>query len=270
MSNQIFISHATADHAVVKELREALEARGVAVWADSRELSGGEPLRTRVQKAIEQAPQFLVVLGPKTANSPWVQEEVQHARKVAESRKDGYKLIPLMLPGVEPAALKLWFGEEPIGIKLTDGPGRIQKALPEIFAALGRALPDDPQPPQTIDATPVADLILELSEPAIVETNGARRATAKAVLIYDPPEPNSEAVRSRPFVFTAPLGVIEAGELAWYLEGYPRWPATEGVFADRAKAVVDALPKWGKLLYGAAITPALTHDAGRNAFSAWN
>jgi len=270
MSNQVFISHATADDAVVKELREALEARGVAVWADSRELSGGEPLRTHVQKAIEQAPQFLVVLGPNTANSPWVQEEVQHARKVAESRKDGYKLIPLMLPGVEPAALKLWFGEEPIGVKLTDGPGRIQKALPEIFAALGRALPDDPQPAQTRDATPVADLILELSEPAIVETNGARRATAKAVLIYDPPESNAEAVRSQRFVFTAPLGVIEAGELAWYLEGYPRWPATEGVFADRAKAVVDALPKWGKQLYDAAIAPAVTHDAGRNAFSAWN
>ena len=268
MSNQIFISHVTADDAVVKELREALEARGVPVWADSRELSGGEPLRTRVQKAIEQAPQFLVILGPKTANSPWVQEEVQHARKVAEGRKDGYKLIPVMLPGVEPAALKLWFGEEPIGIKLTDGPGRIQKALPEIFAALGRALPDDPQPAKTKDATPVADLILELSEPAIVETNGARRATAKAVLIYDPPESNAEAVRSQRFVFTAPL--IEAGELAWYLEGYPRWPATEGVFADRAKAVVDALPKWGKQLYDAAIAPAVTHDAGRNAFSAWN
>jgi tetratricopeptide (TPR) repeat protein len=270
VSNQIFISHATADDAVVKELREALEARGVAVWADSRELSGGEPLEKRILKAIEQAPQFLVVLGPKTANSPWVQEEVQHARKIAESRTDGYKLIPLMLPGVEPAALKLWFGEEPIGIKLTDGPGRIQKALPEIFAALGRALPDDPQPAQTKDATPVADLILELSEPAIVENNGVRRATAKAVLIYDPPESNAEAVRSQRFVFTAPLGVIEAGELAWYLEGYPRWPATEGVFADRAKAVVDALPKWGKQLYDAAIAPAVTRDAGRNAFSAWN
>jgi ABC-type sugar transport system ATPase subunit len=65
MGNQIFISHATADDAVVKELREALEARGVAVWADSRELSGGEPLRARVHKAIERASQFLVVLGPK-------------------------------------------------------------------------------------------------------------------------------------------------------------------------------------------------------------
>jgi ABC-type branched-subunit amino acid transport system substrate-binding protein len=65
MGNQVFISHATADDAVVKELREALEARGVAVWADSRELSGGEPLEKHIQKAIEQAPQFLVVLGPK-------------------------------------------------------------------------------------------------------------------------------------------------------------------------------------------------------------
>ena len=33
---------------------------------------------------------------------------------------------------------------------------------------------------------------------------------------------------------------------------------------------MDALPKWGKQLYDAAIAPAVTHDAGRNAFSAWN
>jgi hypothetical protein len=270
MGNGVFISHATADDAVVKELREALEARGVTVWADSRELSGGEPLRIRIQKAIEQADHFIVILGPKTPNSPWVQEEVAYARKVAKKRSDGFKLIPLLLPGVEPAALRLWFGEEPVGIKLAEGPDRIQKALPEIFAALGLALPNDPQPPHAKDGTPVADLILELSEPAIAEREGKRRAMAKAILIYHPPESGVEPVRSHAFRFESPLGVIEAGELAWYLEGYPRWPATEGVFADRAKAVVDALPKWGQQLYKAAIAPALTHDAGCNAFSAWN
>lgn len=116
----------------------------------------------------------------------------------------------------------------------------------------------------------MADLILELSEPALLERDGKRRATAKAVLIYDPPEPSAEPVRSRPFYFTAPLGTIEASELAWDLEGYPRWPATEGVFADRAQTVVDALPKWGDRLYEAAIAPALAHVAGRNAFTAWN
>ena len=41
MCNPIFISHVTADDAVVTELREMLEARGVPVWTDSRELSGG-------------------------------------------------------------------------------------------------------------------------------------------------------------------------------------------------------------------------------------
>ncbi|MBI2926927.1 MAG: TIR domain-containing protein [Verrucomicrobia bacterium] len=270
MGNHIFISHATADDVVVGELRQALEARGVAVWADSRELAPGDKLAPEIQKAIEEARHFLVVLGPRTQNSRWVRKEIQHALKVQKRRGDGYRVIPLLLPGVEPSALELWFGEEPVALKVSLKPGSVEQALPDLRAALGLALPDDPQPAQTKDATPVADLILELAEPAIFESGGKRRATAKAVLIYDPPEANAEPIRSRPFCFEAPLGTIEAGELAWYLEGYPRWPATEGVFADRAKAVVDALPKWGTQLYDAAIAPALAHDAGRNAFSAWN
>ena len=270
MGNEIFISHATADDAVVKELREALEARGVAVWADSRELAPGDNLEPEIQKAIEEARHFLVVLGPQTQNSRWVRKEIKHALKVRKKRGDAYRVIPLLLPGVEPSALELWFGKEPVAARVSPKPGGVEQTLPDLLAALDLTLPEDGQPPVTKDSTPVADLILELSEPTIATSDGKRRATAKAVLIYDPPEPNAGEVASRAFRFTAPLGAIEAGELAWYLEGYPRWPAKEGVFADRAKAVVEALPKWGKQLYEDAIAPALASDAGRNAFSGWN
>ena len=50
MGNGIFISHATADDAVVMELREALEAQHVAVWADSRELAPGDTVAMRQDK----------------------------------------------------------------------------------------------------------------------------------------------------------------------------------------------------------------------------
>ncbi len=37
--NPIFISHTTADDAIVAEIRKALEGQGLPTWADSRELT---------------------------------------------------------------------------------------------------------------------------------------------------------------------------------------------------------------------------------------
>src|SRR5262249_15346424 len=37
-----------------------------------------------------------------------------------------------------------------------------------------------------------------------------------------------------------------SGELAWYLERYINWPS--GVFQERARQVVEALPRWGRSL----------------------
>ena len=41
---QIFLSHTTADDAIVTEIRKALEGQGLTVWVDSRELTGGDDL----------------------------------------------------------------------------------------------------------------------------------------------------------------------------------------------------------------------------------
>src|SRR5205823_2260837 len=80
----------------------------------------------------------------------------------------------------------LWFDEEPVGIKVTVGPGGIEQARPALFAALGEQLPDDLQPPEVREAVPVADLILELTDLEVREPQpGVRRAAAKAVLLFD-------------------------------------------------------------------------------------
>ncbi|MGE0682022.1 MAG: toll/interleukin-1 receptor domain-containing protein, partial [Candidatus Binatia bacterium] len=51
-SNSVFISHASADDGFVKELCQALEGQGLTVWADSRELSGGDKLAPTIKQAI--------------------------------------------------------------------------------------------------------------------------------------------------------------------------------------------------------------------------
>src|ERR1044071_203777 len=98
MSGHVFISHSSRDDGFVKELREALEGLGLAVWADSRGLVCGATLAPEV----EQARQSVAVLSPNAFNSPWVRREIQKALEV-EAGREGYRVIPLLLPGVEPS-----------------------------------------------------------------------------------------------------------------------------------------------------------------------
>src|SRR4051812_22068494 len=109
----IFVSHASADDSFVAELRRELEARKLLVWVDFRKLRGGDKLAPEIEKAIEAAPQVIVVLSPHTVNSPWVRREIKLVLAVeARRRAEGYRVIPLLLPGLTPNALGTWFDEE--------------------------------------------------------------------------------------------------------------------------------------------------------------
>ena len=113
----IFISHASADDALVKQLREALEAYQQPVWVDSRNLRGGSVLNREIEQAIESARHVIVVLSPSTLSSRCVRREIEKALDVEKRRRaDGYRVIPLLLPGLTPGALENWFDDEPHAI----------------------------------------------------------------------------------------------------------------------------------------------------------
>jgi hypothetical protein len=261
MSNgPVFISHATSDDAFVRELRLVLEGLHIPVWVDSRNLRGGNALAPKIAQAIEQARQVLVVLSPRTINSPWVRREIHQALQVEKHRQaEGYRVIPLLLPGVELAALEAWFEEEPVGVPVQLTAAGLSAALPAILAALGERLPDDPQPVQVVTAQPVEDLLLELRDPHIQTIEGKRRVTATATLVYEPADPTVPRVESRRFTFTAPLGPIEADDLRWYLESYYLWPT--GVFKARAECIEAQLPQWGQDLYRAVVATQHAQEA---------
>jgi len=256
----IFISHASADDAFVKQLRAALENLGLPVWVDSRNLRGGNKLAPAIAEAIEAARQVLVVLSPRTINSPWVRKEIAQALAVEQRRaEDGYRVIPLLLPGVEPSALALWFDEEPVGVRVQLASGEVSAALPQILAALGERLPDDYQGTQSVAPQPVAELLLKLSDVKLRTRAGKRRVAAIATLVYDPADAAAPDVESKRFAFSAPLGPIEADELRWYLEQYYLWPI--GVFKERAARVEAQLPEWGQALYKAALAKPVAQAA---------
>lgn len=105
------------------------------VWTDSQRLAAGDLLTASVVGAIDRCEHFLAVVSTNAINSPWVAKEIKYA---IERKK---RVIPVLLPPIEPSALPLWFAEEPVGLKLSIGLGGLSAALPDLLAALGLRQP---------------------------------------------------------------------------------------------------------------------------------
>ncbi len=240
MTGHIFISHATKDDETVRQLRQRLEDFGQLTWVDSRVLTGGDGnINEMIENSIRSARHFLVLVSMDALDSDWVPWEIDIALEAAQQRDDGYKVIPVVLPGTRLKIAKRYFPNNPLYIEVPEGPTGLDEVMPQIAAALGLELPDDLQMGGAVEAEPVAELLLELTDPCIVESDSGdennskiRRAQATAELTYVPAD-GSREVRSRRYRFTAPLGPVELEEIRWYIERYYQWPT--GVFRTRIK-----------------------------------
>ena len=67
--SKLFISHSSQDDAFVRELRMALAEHGEDGWIDSRELRGGDPLWPEIQKVIDSASAYAVVVSTDALQS---------------------------------------------------------------------------------------------------------------------------------------------------------------------------------------------------------
>ncbi|MBK1648239.1 TIR domain-containing protein [Rhabdochromatium marinum] len=264
---RLFISHATEDDDQVRALQRVLELNGIQVWIDSRELVGGDRLHPEIELAIRNADAFLVLISPDAFQSDWVCAELTLALDVQQEKgADQYRVIPLTLDGTKLGAFSGYFGAAPAYIPLSSAPDGIAEALPKILAALGRELIADIEPVAQQDERPLEDLVLELSDLGFqVDDKNIRRAQARARLVYQPAQTGAREVRSQQdWRLVAPIGPIEADELAWYLEKYPLWPGEP--YQARAREVEQDLVKWGQQLYQAAMPSGQT----ANVLTAWN
>ncbi|MCP4684460.1 MAG: toll/interleukin-1 receptor domain-containing protein, partial [bacterium] len=174
---------------VVAELCQALSGAGIQVWTDWRRLSPGDDLNDNIRRAIDEARHVVAVLSTNALNSKWVADELRYALSVRDRRGDGFKVVPVLLPGLEPTAVEWLLGDDLVAVRLRTAPGGVQDALPDLLYALGEAEPE--RAPAAADGAgevtaAVAELVVELSEPAIEEDAGKRRAVARAGLIYRP------------------------------------------------------------------------------------
>jgi len=199
-----------------------LADHGLQVWIDSRELSGGDPLWPEIQKAIDAAAGYAVLVSPDSLQSKWVGKELRHALAVRDERgKDKFPVVPLSLNGTKLGVLEGYFDDEPIYITVRGDAGGVEESLNAILVALGKRLPADVAATAQPKSEPLEELVLELTDLKFVEKDGVFRASARARLVYEPATPGQEEVRSaQSWRLSAPISDIEAEELRWYLERY--------------------------------------------------
>ncbi len=265
--SKLFISHSSQDDAFVRDLRAALADHDQPGWIDSRELRGGDPLWTEIQKAINEATAYAVVVSPNALQSKWVGMELTHALAVQKQRgKEKFPVIPLSLDETKLGVLEQFFGEEPIYIPVSSKAGGVEAAMNAILVAMRKRDPADVPPTPQPPSQPLEELVLELSDLKFHEQDGIRRASARARLVYEPATPGQREVASmQSWRLIAPQGPIETGELSWYLEQYAIWPSGIPVIQNRARKVEENLVKWGRELHDAAMPVA--HTA--NVMQAW-
>jgi hypothetical protein len=146
------------------------------VWIDSRELRGGDPLWPVIQKAIEDASAYAVVVSTHALESKWVGKELRHALEVQKQRgKDKFRVIVLSLDNANLGVLENFFDEEPIFVPVSSAPGGIDAAVHPILVALGKREPGNVAPTPQPKAEPLEELVLELSDLRFHEQGGVRR-----------------------------------------------------------------------------------------------
>ena len=139
--SKLFISHSSQDDAFVRDLRAALADHGHDAWIAPRELQGGDLLWSELQRAIEEASAFAVVVSPAALQSTWVGKELRHALDIQKQRgKDSFPVIPLSLNGTKLGVLEGFFSEQPLYIPVTSDAGGIEAAMNAILRCSGTLL----------------------------------------------------------------------------------------------------------------------------------
>jgi hypothetical protein len=90
---EVFLSHASHDHAAARRLREVLVAHGVPVWFSPHHIGGAQQWQDEIGKALARCAWFMVLLTPQAVQSMWVKRELNY---VLREERFQERIIPLL------------------------------------------------------------------------------------------------------------------------------------------------------------------------------
>ena len=89
----VFISSDTKPAA--EQLTRTLEENGIHAWADFKDLRAGQRWQAEIERAAGNAHQFLVLVGPHSSATPWLEAEWRTvlAKAWSDSRKSAIPIL---------------------------------------------------------------------------------------------------------------------------------------------------------------------------------
>ena len=99
-THQVFLSYASEDKAVAREIATSLQNAGVSTWVDSWELSLGDSLATKIHEALDACDTLVVLLSANSVESRWIGAEWQSAL-TREVDQRSIRVIPVLLDDCE-------------------------------------------------------------------------------------------------------------------------------------------------------------------------
>jgi energy-coupling factor transporter ATP-binding protein EcfA2 len=94
----VFLSHNSVDKASVEEIARKLKDAGLRPWLDKWYLTPGETFQPSLADGLRNSATCAIFIGPKGLGN-WAREELLVAQDRA-AKEPGYRLIPVLLPGV--------------------------------------------------------------------------------------------------------------------------------------------------------------------------
>ncbi len=76
----VFISHSSRDNWIAGVIKEKIEALGIQVWLDEKDLEGGDVLAGKIIDGIDACNEAIVLVSPHSAASQWVAFEIGAVR----------------------------------------------------------------------------------------------------------------------------------------------------------------------------------------------
>jgi hypothetical protein len=99
---EVFLSHASQDHAKACRLRSLLVSHGVPVWFSPHHIKGAEQWQDEIGEALARCDWFMVLLTPAAVKSMWVKRELCEALIETRYQK---RIIPLLFKKCDHRAL---------------------------------------------------------------------------------------------------------------------------------------------------------------------
>ncbi|MEN6320978.1 MAG: TIR domain-containing protein [Syntrophaceae bacterium] len=75
IKNNVFVSYDHDDSKIAERIKQDLIKNGIAVWIDEGELRAGHPLISKIQEAIKEAANFVLLWSKRASQSRWVNAE---------------------------------------------------------------------------------------------------------------------------------------------------------------------------------------------------